>query len=41
MIIRPAITEPKFEDLYVQSLDKTGRKLEASALGLQPAYEAV
>ena len=41
VIIRPAITEPKFEDLSVQSLHKTGRELEASALGLQPAYEAV
>ena len=41
MIIGPAITQPKFEDLSVQSLDKTGCEIETSALCLQPADEAV
>jgi len=41
VIIGPAITEPKFEDRSVQSLDKTGRKIETISLCLQPADEAV
>ena len=41
VIVGPAVTQPKFEDLSVQSLDKTGRETETSALCLQPADEAV
>ena len=41
MIIGPAITKPKFEDLSIQSPDKTGREIETSTLCLQPADEAV
>jgi len=41
VIVRPAVTQPKFEDLSVQSLDKTGRKIETISLCLQPADEAV
>ena len=41
VIVGPAITQPKFEDISVQSPDKTGREIETSALCLQPADEAV
>lgn len=41
VVIRPPITKPKFEHLSVQSLDKTGREIEAGALRLQPADKAV
>ena len=41
VIVGPAITQPKFEDISVQSPDKTAREIETSALCLQPADEAV
>jgi hypothetical protein len=41
MVIRPSVAEPKFENLSVQSLDNARGKIETSALGLQPSYEAV
>jgi hypothetical protein len=41
VIVGPAITQPKFEDISVRSPHKTGREIETSALCLQPADEAV
>jgi hypothetical protein len=41
MIIGPAVTEPEFQHLSFQSLDKTSGEIEAGSLGLQPADKAV
>ncbi len=41
VVIRSPVTEPKFEHLSVQSLDKIRRKIKTSALRLQPTDEAV
>ena len=41
VIVGSAVTKPEFEHVTLQTLDQTGREIEASALGLQPAYETV
>ncbi len=41
MIVGPTVAEPEFEHEPIQFLDETSRQIEAGALGLQSAYEAV
>jgi hypothetical protein len=41
MIVGPAVAEPELEHKPIQFLNETCRKIEASALSLQSAYEAV
>jgi len=41
MVIGPAVAEPEFKHVPVQFPDEVGRQIEASALSLQSAYEAI